>query len=144
MTRIRIAALVASLVAATALSACREVAEVDPDWADRPLPSPDGALDVRMADAGASLFRRNCSACHYIGGPDPDAGLGPNLQGVTFRRNTAWIRSMIANPDSMLDADTITGRLYEEYGIAMLNVGATPAEVRALVEFLWRADRGGR
>lgn len=96
-----------------------------------------------MADAGASLFRRTCSACHYIGGDDPEAGLGPNLAGVTLRRGPDWIRSMIANPDSMVAADTITSRLYSEFGVRMLNVGATPAEVRAVIEFLWRADRGG-
>jgi len=50
---------------------------------------------------------------------------------------------MIANPDSMLVSDTVAARLYDEYGVRMLNVGADAAEVRALLEFLWRADRGG-
>lgn len=143
MTRLRFAALVTSLAIMNALSACRKGAEVDPAWADRPLPSPERVIDASMADAGAALFRQNCSACHYIGGEDPDAGLGPNLEGVTLRRDPAWIRAMISNPDSMTANDTIAARLHDEYGIRMLNVGATPAEVRALVEFLWRADRGG-
>jgi mono/diheme cytochrome c family protein len=143
MTRLRIKTLVTSLAIVTGLSACRKGSDVDPSWADRPLPSSERLIDARMADAGASLFRQNCAACHYIGGDDPEAGLGPNLEGVTHRRDPIWIRSMIANPDSMLDADTISGRLFDEYGIRMLNVGAEPAEVRALLEFLWRADRGG-
>jgi len=96
-----------------------------------------------MADEGAALFRRNCAACHYIGGEDAEAGLGPNLGGVTLRRTPGWIRAMIANPDSMLVSDTVAARLYDEYGVRMLNVGADAAEVRALLEFLWRADRGG-
>ena len=76
-------------------------------------------------------------------GEDPDAGLGPNLAGVTERRDIGWIRAMISHPDSMLEADTTAARLYGEYGVRMLNVGADDAEVRALLEFLWRADRGG-
>ncbi len=95
-----------------------------------------------MADEGATVFRDVCSACHYIGGDDPDAGLGPNLQGVTLRREPAWIRTMIANPDSMIASDSIAARLYDEYGVWMVNGGVTAAEVRALLEFLWRADRG--
>ncbi len=93
-----------------------------------------------MADAGSELFRASCSACHYIGGDDPEAGLGPNLAGVTRRRAMPWIQGMISNPDSMVASDSIAGALRDEYGIQMLNVGASAAEVRALIEFLWRAD----
>lgn len=125
------------------LAACRKEIVADPAWASVALPAETGwSPDHAMADTGADLFAANCSACHYIGGEDVEAGLGPNLQGVTRRRDATWIRAMIANPDSMLATDSIAGRLYDEYGIRMLNVDAGQAEVRALVEFLWRADRG--
>jgi mono/diheme cytochrome c family protein len=143
MTPLRIAAVAASILMLNALTACRKDVVVDPAWAAVPLPVETGWIpNHAMADAGAELFAANCSACHYIGGEDVDAGLGPNLQGVTRRRDATWIRAMIANPDSMLATDSIAGRLYDEYGIRMLNVGAGEAEVRALVEFLWRADHG--
>ena len=143
MTPLRIAALAASTLILNGLTACRKDVVTDPAWAAVPLPAEIGWIaDDAMADAGADLFAANCSACHYIGGEDVDAGLGPNLQAVTRRRDATWIRAMIANPDSMLASDSIAARLYDEYGIRMLNVRAEPAEVRALIEFLWRADHG--
>jgi len=136
-------ALAASVCILTTSTACRNPVPVDPAWAERPLPADTLMVDQAMADAGAGLFAANCSACHYLGGEDPEAGLGPNLAGVTERRDIEWIRAMISHPDSMLAADTTAVRLYGEYGIRMLNVGADDSEVRALLEFLWRADRGG-
>ncbi len=135
--------LAASLFILHAGVACRQSPELDTEWATRSVPAEGHQVDQEMADVGSEIFRTNCSACHYIGGDDPEAGLGPNLAGVTARRTMAWLRGMIANPDSMVAADSIAGALRDEYGIQMLNVGASPAEVRALIEFLWRADHPG-
>jgi len=139
MTPLRIAPLFASVGIMCGLTACGQASEADPAWADRHLPVVPHTVDVEMANVGADLFRTNCAACHYIGGEA--AGLGPNLDGVTERRTQAWIRAMIAHPDSMIDNDSIAGALYEEYGLRMLNVGVSPAEVRAIQEYIWWRDR---
>lgn len=123
--------------------ACRQPSVLDPEWASTPLPASGHVANPEMADAGSEIFRSNCSACHYIGGDDAEAGLGPNLAGVTRRRALPWIQGMITNPDSMTATDSIASRLRADYGIQMLNVEASPAEVRALIEFLWRADHPG-
>jgi len=92
-----------------------------------------------MADVGAELFRRNCVACHSVGGGDV---VGPDLSGVTRRRSPDWIRGMIARPDSMIRVDPVAGALLIQYQVPMPNRRLDPARVRAVVEFLWRADHG--
>lgn len=90
-----------------------------------------------MADVGAELFRRNCVACHSVGG---GSVVGPDLRGVTTRRTPEWIRGMIARPDSMLRVDSVAQALLVHYQVPMLNRELDAARVRAVMEFLWRAD----
>jgi mono/diheme cytochrome c family protein len=90
-----------------------------------------------IANVGAELFRRNCVACHSVGGGDV---VGPDLAGVTQRRPITWIRGMVARPDSMLRVDGVAQSLLKEYQIPMLNRELDAARVRAILEFLWRAD----
>jgi len=92
-----------------------------------------------MADVGAELFRRNCAACHSLGGGDV---VGPDLAGVTTRRPIEWIRGMVARPDSMLRVDGVAQAMLLEYQVPMLNRELDEARVRAILEFLWRADHG--
>ncbi len=127
------------LAALLAAAACDPGVDIDPAWADAPLPSPGDPVDDEVADAGAWLFRRNCAACHHIG---DSSMLGPDLAGVTRRRSAPWIAAMIRNPDSMLVADSIAQRLLAEYQVPMANRRLDGARVRALLEFLHRADAG--
>lgn len=127
------------VVLAGSTVACDVGVQLDPALADAPLPAPDDPIDDEVADAGAWLFQRNCSACHHIG----DTSLiGPDLAGVTTRRSAEWITAMIRNPDSMLVTDSIAQRLHAQYQVPMANRRLDGARVRALLEFLRRADRG--
>lgn len=110
---------------------------MDPAWADVPLPAAGWVVRDTMADVGAELYGRNCTACHAL---DGESIIGPNLRDVTRRRTPDWIRAMIAHPDSMLQADSIARALLAEYQVPMVNRRLDDARVRALVEFLWRAD----
>ncbi len=139
MTRRRMLSPLAPALILCGLSACGQEVEVDPAWADLSLPADAHVVDEDLANAGADLFRTRCSACHYIGGDKK--GLGPNLEGVTERRTQAWMRAMIANPDSMLTADSAAIALYQEYGLRMLNVDLSAAGVRAVLEYIWWMDR---
>lgn len=120
-----------------AVAGCDPQLGVEPGWADLPLPEPGHTVDARMADVGAELFRRNCVACHSLGGGDV---VGPDLRGVTVRRSQPWIRGMVARPDSMLRVDATAQAMLARYQVPMLNRELDGARVRAVLEFLWRAD----
>lgn len=135
--RVGLSVAVLSIVAMTG---CERGPELDPALALEPLPALDAPVDDELADAGAWYFRRNCSACHQVGG---DINLiGPNLAGVTERRELHWIAAMIRRPDSMVMSDSIARALLEQYGVPMANRQLDGARIRALIEFLRRADRG--
>jgi len=108
------------------------------DYAAAPLAEAGDPVDDALADLGADVFQRRCSACHGVNGEEK---LGPDLAGVTRRRGLTWIRSMILRPDSMTAVDPVASALKARYGVQMMVTGElTPAHVRAVVEFLRRAD----
>lgn len=121
------------------VAACEPAPEVDPAVAGRPLPTADTPVDEALAGAGAWHFRQGCAACHSVGGGDI---VGPDLAGVTERREIPWIEAMIRRPDSMLVHDDTARALLQRYQVPMLERDLDPAVVRALLEFLRRADRG--
>jgi mono/diheme cytochrome c family protein len=83
---------------------------------------------------GEAIFNQKCAACHTIGGGKL---VGPDLQGVTTRRDIAWIKEFISAPDKVLaSGDPIaTQLLAENNNVAMPNLGITQTEVDALVAF---------
>ncbi len=109
-------------------------AEANPPPAADPPQMEVGAPDLALASEGAALFQsRGCIGCHTIGG---GRLTGPDLQGVTERREADWVISMIANPDSMLKVDPEARKLFAEYMTPMLNVGLTRDQARAIYEYL--------
>ncbi len=64
-------------------------------------------------DAGKNLFESRCSACHSIGQGDK---LGPDLAGVTARRERAWLIRYIRVPDQVLaEGDPTATTLLKKY-----------------------------
>jgi len=62
---------------------------------------------------GAQIYKANCTACHTIG-----AGrlIGPDLSGVTEKREEKWLKSWITNSQDLIasgDVDAIA--IFEEY-----------------------------
>lgn len=89
-----------------------------------------------LADQGEQLFqRKGCNACHTFG---KGRLVGPDLVGVTDRRERSWIESMILHPDSMVRTDSIAKQLLAEYYTPMQNMGVTPQEADALYHYLRR------
>jgi cytochrome oxidase Cu insertion factor (SCO1/SenC/PrrC family)/mono/diheme cytochrome c family protein len=80
----------------------RDVRSMDAAWADRPRPAHEnhGVEHVHeMANTpGEILFKKACAACHTIGGGDK---VGPDLRGVTERREEAWLKRFISNPPQL-------------------------------------------
>jgi protein SCO1/2 len=84
---------------------------------------------------GEYLFASRCSACHSIGQGDK---MGPDLLGVTARRERTWLSRYIQVPDQVLaSGDPIAKALNEKYQKArMPNVGLGGADAAAIVSYL--------
>ncbi len=88
-----------------------------------------------VLDQGEYFFQSQCSVCHTIGQGDK---MGPDLAGVTARRNRAWLTRYITAPDRMLaDGDPIATALFEKYQYArMPNLRLSSDEVAAVLSYV--------
>ena len=88
-------------------------------------------IDQALADKGKLVFENNCTACHKLG----ERYVGPDLTGVTERRNPAWIMNMIMNPTEMTQKDPIAKKLLAEYLSPMADQNISEPDARAIVEY---------
>src|SRR6266849_5785970 len=86
-------------------------------------------------EQGEYLFGSRCSACHTLGQGDK---VGPDLLGVTARRDRAWLARYVAEPDKMLaESDPIATAPFEKYKDArMPNPRLGSADVNAVLTYL--------
>ncbi|MBI4315548.1 MAG: cytochrome c [Chloroflexi bacterium] len=93
----------------------------------------------QSASDGEAIFKTKCTACHTIG-----AGklVGPDLDGVTTRRDKQWLTDWILAPDKMIAAKDPTAiQLLQEYNnVPMPNYGLTDAQVAALITYMESAQ----
>jgi protein SCO1/2 len=89
---------------------------------------------------GEYLFRTRCVSCHELGS---DGLLGPDLLGVTEKRDPAWLTRWLKEPDQMLaEKDSIALELFARYNkLAMPNLGLNDVDVAALIDYLKSASR---
>jgi mono/diheme cytochrome c family protein len=85
--------------------------------------------------AGQTLFQTKCAACHSLGS---DRLVGPGLQGVTTRRDRAWLLRWIVAPDRLVAAgDPVASQLLKDYnGLPMPNLALTEVEAAAVLAFI--------
>lgn len=100
------------------------------DYADAP--------ELRSISSGEQLFRTRCAICHSIGGTEGTNIAGPDLLGVTTRRDPTWLINWLRAPDQMLaNKDPIAMALYEQYNqVAMPNLRLSRVDVTALVQYM--------
>lgn len=109
---------------------------LDPNWyKGKSLKGYAEAPRFEMPKEGQVLFRNRCAVCHTIGKGELR---GPDLKGVTTRRERAWLARFIADPDRMrAKKDPIAIELYAKYkNMPMPNIGLTKAEVGDLISYL--------
>lgn len=128
--------LTVAAVAALSLLGCTEkktdeapataTAPVEAAPAKTPIEVPQFEVSTAPADVkkGEELFAaKGCVACHKIGGGKL---VGPDLKGVTARRELDWLKKMILKPEIMLKEDDVAKKLLAETFVPMPNQNVDP------------------
>ena len=94
---------------------------------------------MSFAETGEEIFQsKGCIACHTIG---KGKLAGPDLLGVTERREEEWLRNWLKNPDTMLLSDPIAQELLKEYFVPMPNQDLSDEQVEILIEYFKEMDK---
>src|SRR2546427_9777969 len=96
-----------------------------------------------MPDNGEFFFQSRCGACHTIGNGDR---VGPDLAGVTTRRDRAWLSRYLAEPDRMrAEGDPIATAPFAKYNnVPMPNLRPSSIEGAGLLAYLQTHGGAGR
>lgn len=102
------------------------------------LPARAGAQEP---STGETTFKQKCVACHTIGSGDL---VGPDLAGVTTRRDKAWLTRWIKEPDKVLaGGDATATQLFEQYNkIPMPNLALSDTDVASLIAYFESLEAG--
>ncbi|HJO25377.1 MAG: cytochrome c [bacterium] len=84
---------------------------------------------------GKQVFVEKCTACHTIG---KGKLVGPDLSGVTVRREDVWLRRQIKEPDQLIaEGDPIVMELLKESNnVPMVPLGLSDTEIEAVIAYL--------
>lgn len=94
--------------------------------------------DQAEAEKGKKLFQeRGCAACHSIG---KGKIAGPDLLGVTQRREEEWLKKWLKSPDTMIMTDPIAKEMLGVYMVPMPNLGLSDEEIEALIDYFEYED----
>jgi mono/diheme cytochrome c family protein len=90
---------------------------------------------ARAAEPGQQIFQSLCAACHTIG---KGKLVGPDLAGVSSRREESWLKRQIKEPDRLLaENDPIAMQLLQESNnVPMVPLGLSDADVVAVIAYL--------
>ena len=105
-------------------------------WQDHePARSYTEVAGLPTLDTGALVFQNRCGACHTIGKGD---SVGPDLAGVTTRRERGWLEHYLRAPDQMLaENDPTATALFARYReVPMPNLRLSDGEISVLLAFL--------
>lgn len=99
------------------------------------------AFGQSPSEQGRVVFEQLCVSCHSIGGGDR---VGPDLAGVTQRRDDAWLTRQIREPDAMVaGGDPVATDLVKQFnGLVMPRLGLDDAKISAVLAYLESVDAG--
>jgi len=107
--------------------------------------------DVHMSaestsvERGATVYKnKGCAACHNIAKSGEEAHRrpggkqsGPDLGGVTERRDRGWLRRWLKDPDAMLVSDPAAiAMLAQAKNLKMPNMKLSDSEIEAVINYL--------
>jgi len=95
-----------------------------------------GSPAMTQAQVPADYFRQNCTVCHTVGGGPL---IGPDLEGVTKRKDRAWLIKFLQSPKAMIDSgDPYAAQILQDaHGLPMPNIaGMTPDLANALLDLI--------
>jgi nitrite reductase (NO-forming) len=92
-----------------------------------PTPSEPAAM------RGKADFESKCLACHSVG---QGRKLGPDLAGVTRRRDDAWLTRWLKSPEKMLESDPQAQAMLKDYNsLPMPNQNLSDTEVQQYLKY---------
>ncbi len=93
-----------------------------------------------QALSGKEIYAGNCKACHSIGGGDI---VGPDLAGVTERRDEEWIKNFVINSQKMVaEGDETAVALFNKYNkLPMPSHKFSGEELDGLIGYLEEAGK---
>lgn len=89
---------------------------------------------------GRALFVKACSSCHSVGEGEK---VGPDLAGVTVRRDPSWVKAYVTAPEKLRGAnDAIALDLRKRFAaVRMPNLGLSEDDASDIVAYLERAAK---
>ncbi len=106
-----------------------------------PFPAHSQGKTMSAAEQkGGKIFREKCTGCHTIG---KGKLVGPDLSGVTRRREEGWLRRQIKTPQEMIaELDPIVMQLLKESNnVPMVPLGLTDEEVESVIAYFKRIEQ---
>jgi protein SCO1/2 len=118
------------------------------DWlnswqtAKKPTRSYSDVPELKL-DEGEYTFRNHCAACHTIGRGER---FGPDLAGVTARRDRDWLARFIVDPEQVrAGGDPAALALRAKYKqVVMPSLDLGPADAAVLIDYIDRQSRAVR
>ena len=94
---------------------------------------------VGSAEKGEEIFQSNCVGCHTIG---KGTLVGPDLSGVTLRREEDWLIRQIKDPDGLVaEKDPAALKLLKDFNMPMVALGLSDTEIAAIISYLKNIDK---
>src|SRR5919106_2054533 len=83
-----------------------------------------------LAKVGETVWSaKGCVSCHTIG---KSGIIAPDLAGLFERRTVAWVRSLLRDPDALLERDDTAKALLQRYNnLRMPNLKLSDTEIEA-------------
>jgi len=109
-------------------------------WKNKQVRTADyeNAPELRQIPRGEQIFRTRCATCHTVTGKELAGALGPDLLGVSQRREKRWLYDWLKAPDRMINKkDPIAMEMYERYNkLAMPNMRLNKEEADVLLAYI--------
>jgi cytochrome oxidase Cu insertion factor (SCO1/SenC/PrrC family)/cytochrome c2 len=115
------------------------IRSMDPKFRDEiPVQASSSVGDVGFefdSRPGQVLFKKLCAPCHTVGVGDR---AGPDLRGVTTRRDKTWLTNFIQNPDKVFaQKDPAAMELLATFkGFRMPKLGLSELDIEDLISFI--------